>query len=109
MIELWLEEIQGMVAEVANWAERNAKRVRSCYCSPSGSNVMIFVSPSSDSFDFELAAELADLNSTLLRQFNIGNLEIHQIPWKEADRFIDFTSSRRIYGEPRLSSTTMEA
>ena len=108
-IEVWFEEFQGMVAEVEAWAEQHASKIRSCYCSPNGSHVTIFVAPTSESFDFELAGELADLNSDLLRKFNIGNLEIHQIPWAEADRFINFPSSRRIYGEPRVSHSSMEA
>ena len=108
-VEVWFTEFGSMVEYAAQWASARASSIRTCYCSPSGSRVVLFVVPISTSFDFKLSEELADLNSDLLKKFNIGNLEIHQVPGAEADRFIDFKSSQLIYGSPQITPTAVDA
>jgi len=98
-VELWFGELQGMVAEVRRIAKEHVGRIRSCYCSPIGSRVTIFFSPKSESFDFELADQLATLNTSLLHRFKVGNLELHQVPWAELSRFINLDEAWLIYGE----------
>jgi len=106
-VETWFDEFQSLVAESEKWMAERSDRVRACFCSPSMTHIVLFVVPSLDSFDFELADELTELNISLLNKFNIGNLEVHQIPWVEKERFVGFNSARLIYERPQSPPTPM--
>ena len=97
-----------MAEAVGRWSEERAAKVRACYCSPLGAKVVFFFFPSSGTFDFALANELAELNLTLCNTFNVGTIETHQIPWADADRFLNLEASRRVYGEPLHPPQPME-
>lgn len=107
-VELWLEELQLMLAHVRNWAAGRSD-VRSCHYAPRGSKVVFFFAPSSHRFSFELAADLAELNAQLAREFNIGIVEVQQVPWDELDRFLDSESARLLHGQPLRSPPAVEA
>ncbi len=104
-IELWLSEFNAMLEEARHWAEQRAAKVRACFCAPVNSRVVLYFVPNSKSFDFDLADGLAELNAELVKRFNVGMVEIHQVPWEELDRFVDIESSRRVYGEQRESGS----
>lgn len=106
-VELWLQELGDMCDEVANWTKVNS-RVRSCYCSPSGPRITFFFAPASQRFDFDLADELADL-VLALHKFNVGMVELQQIPWGEMDRFLNVEIAKHISGEEHSPSGTVEA
>lgn len=108
-IEVWIRELKAMVQHVANWCEQNKGCVRSCYCAPNRGTVVFFVSPKSDRCDFKLADALTDLNTIIVRQFNVGEVEVRQIPWKEIDRFLCPESAELVYGEHFTSPQAMEA
>ena len=108
-IELWLSELHAMLDAVRHWAAQRAGHVRSCSCSPRGGRMTLFFVPTSGRFDFDLADELAALNGRLVKEFNIGMVEIHQVPWEELDRFLDPDSVRRVYGEQPESHSAVEA
>jgi len=98
-VELWLQELRGMFSDVAKWATERKQKIRGCYASPRAARVTLFFIPTAEQFDFDLADELTELNTRLVKQFNIGMIETHQIPWAEWDRFLDPESARAIYGD----------
>lgn len=108
-IEVWLSELEAMLAEVKAWAESRHERIRSCYCTPRGRKMVLFFVPLTGRFDFNLADELADLSSHLVKTFNVGMVETHQVPWDEVDRFLDVQNSQLVYGEQREPHPAVEA
>ena len=97
--ELWFDEVQAMVERVRRWAEGRADRVRACYCSPAGKRVTLFVVPTAGRFDFDLADAIVDLNTSLVKDFNVGRVEVGQVPWDELDRFVDVGSAIHVFGD----------
>ena len=108
-VDLWLEEMDSMQRFVAQWCAGRASKIHSCYCFPRGPQICLFVTPNSESYDFDLADELTELSLTLLRQFNVGTVEVYQVPHGELGRFIDPHSSRHIHGHPIEPSHSVEA
>ncbi|MGD2110508.1 MAG: hypothetical protein PVI86_14095 [Phycisphaerae bacterium] len=97
-VELWMEELKAMCAQVNDWATSRSGRIESCYCVPQGSRIAMFFAPKSESFDFSLADELAELNLDLRNDYNVGTVQTQQIPWNEAQRFIHPQTARWVYG-----------
>jgi hypothetical protein len=83
---------------VINWSRERAKQVRSCFVEPRGKKIALYFIPVSEHFDFELADALTELNTDLVQKFNIGLVEVYQVPERELERFLD-QSARPIYGE----------
>ncbi|MCC7290763.1 MAG: hypothetical protein IT449_01730 [Phycisphaerales bacterium] len=108
-VEVWLDELKSVTEFVRVWAADSAGRVRSCYCAPRGSVLLLFFCPSSPTFDFELADRLAELNLELNQKFNLGAVEVHQVPLGELDRFVDTESALLVYGEHFKSPAAVEA
>ncbi len=108
-VELWLNELSAAMKKAHDWAKERPAQVRSCYCSPRGGSVVFFVAPQSEQFDFDLADSMADLNLDLLKTFNLGLIEVRQIPWAEFDRFVDPESGKRLYGEHFQPPTSVGA
>ena len=108
-IEVWIDELNSMVEHVRAWASGKNDRVRTCYCTPKGTTVVLFFSPNSAAFDFDLADCLSVLNLELIQKFNVGMVEVHQIPWNEIDRFVDTESTKLIYGEHFKPPAAVEA
>lgn len=108
-LELWLRELDLMIEDVRGWAEAHAGHVRACYCAARGARVVLFFVPATEQFDFDLADALAELNSRLVREFNIGIVEVGQVPADELARFLDVESARQVYGEPRRPPSAVEA
>lgn len=104
-IELWIEEFRSMIQKTGEWSEERSGQIRSCYCAPRNSRLVIFFCPASDKFDFDLADDLAQLNITLRQLFNIGPVDIQQIPWDEAPRFLHPETARWIYGQELTSAS----
>lgn len=97
-LELWIDEFNNLLAEVERWAEERHERVVSCFCAPRGTKFVFFFSPASPGFDFDLADQLSELNLHLCREYNVGNIEVHQIPWDEAGRFVRADTDKRVFG-----------
>ena len=89
-LEVWFHERNSMFDHVLRWAsdEARAQRIRGCYAAPRQTGISLFFVPRSDCFDFDLADELAVLNTQLIQSYNIGPLEIGQIPAGELERFL---------------------
>jgi len=100
-IDVWFSEFNGMLHRVKGWVHEHESRVSLCYCAARGSQITFFFVPSSDTFDFDLADELVSLNSELVTSFNVGMVEIHQIPGGDVDRFLNPDESRLVYGDDR--------
>jgi hypothetical protein len=107
-VELWLHELTSLSAHVQAWAQRQPNVV-SVHLTPQGGKIALFVSPRGESFDFDLADSLADLHMHLVKNFNVGMVEILQIPSKELDRFVDGARARAIYVNPTGSHSAVEA
>lgn len=110
-LELWLNELSAMMKKVHDWAASQASRIRTCYCAPQGMSIVFFFSPKTNQFDFDLADELAILNKKLLQEFNVGMVEMRQIPWDEFDRFVNpiTTTTKHIYGQQLQPLAAVEA
>lgn len=103
-IDVWFNEINTMLAQVQQWAEAHSIKVRSCFFTTKGANVVLYVAPKSQRFDFDLADQIVDLNTELMQKYNVGMIEINQIPWDELDRFLDLETTKKVYGEQPESS-----
>ena len=98
-LEVWFGECKAMFDEVLEWAKVRANQIRACYAVPRGVGIGLFFVPRSESFDFDLADHLAELNVKLVRSFNVGPVEIHQVPADEIDRFIIPKTAREVYSD----------
>ncbi len=109
-IELWMREFESAMESVQQWSDERDAQVASCHCSPQGGKIAFFFCPTSDKFDFALADDLAQLNLDLRQTFNIGMVEVQQIPWAETGRFLHPGMARWVYGRKlKRTSTSVEA
>jgi len=97
-VDLWLHELRGMLESVVAWSDEHRARVLACYAAPRATQTALFFIPRSGHFDFDLADELVELNTRLLREFNVGAIEVLQVPGHELERFIKPDQARTLYG-----------
>lgn len=96
-LEVWLDEVHSMVEEIRAWASER-QCIAYCLLRPKGLKLVLFVVPRCAQFDFDLADELAEFNLKLMTRFNVGAVELIQIPDAEIDRFLEVESAVRVYG-----------
>ena len=108
-LDLWMDELQSLIERVAAWTKEHSESIESCFIEPRARCIMLFFVPTSQSFNFDLADELVALNSKLIKDFNVGMVETHQIPGTELDRFINPPMAKQIYGNPREPHNPVEA
>ncbi len=87
-VEAWRKEVDALIDYVNSWIEKRTDAVSRCFIVPRGAKICLFFIPQSRTFDFKLASELAPLNIQLFRNFNVGMVEVLQIPEDEIERFI---------------------
>ncbi len=104
--EAWLSDFTDLLADVHKWAGERSVKIQSCYCVPQSDRIVYFFATKPSQFDFDLAEELADLNIRLMNNYNVGAVELRQIPANEVERFIDLESSRAIYDNTRREHPT---
>lgn len=97
-VEVWINELNAMLQKLRAWLEARRTRVRACYCAPRRTRVILFFVPAADHFDFDLADELAALNGELTKNFNVGTVEMGQVPADELDRFLDREQTPLVWG-----------
>jgi hypothetical protein len=107
-VELWLEELSAVFGRVRSKIEAHKSKIQSCFCVPTGGKLTFFFVSSSEQFDFDLADELGDLSVELMKDFNVGMVEAHQIPSSESARFIDPSAARKIYGDKLTTHSPVE-
>lgn len=95
-LELWLKELESAIEEVRAWCSTKSA-VAACHVAIFRSRVNFFFIPQTTYYDFDLGLELSDLNVQLYQRYNVGMVEIHQLPEREMSRFIPSDSSRLIY------------
>ena len=107
-IERWLSLYEEMLRSVRDFAEAHADRVAECYAVPRGTKTAPRFVPRTDSFDFDLADDLADLEFDFQARFSnlLGWIEVGQVPGWELDRFIDLNAAQRIYPAPAPGAGT---
>lgn len=108
-IDLWIDELNSLIGHVVEWTSGHAKSVSACFIEPRPRCIMLFFVPVSSGFDFDLADELVQLNAKLMKDFNVGMIETHQIPERELDRFLNHAVARQIYGDQRRPHNAVEA
>ncbi|HSV14457.1 MAG TPA: hypothetical protein VLI90_09365 [Tepidisphaeraceae bacterium] len=110
-IELWIHELTALSAHVQEWARARSSRIASIYLAPRPNKLVLFVCPASKEFDFDLADEMAQLNTALTKNFNVGTVEILQVPAEELDRFVDGGGGKAklLYGRQAESHQPVEA
>jgi hypothetical protein len=108
-IELWKLEFDALCLSVKEWATKSNELARSVLIAPRGGKLALFVSPMGNTFDFDLADSLVQLNTLLAQKFNVGMVEILQIPSEEVDRFVDGSKARVLYGNQAGSHQPVEA
>jgi hypothetical protein len=97
-LDTWLSEFAAVRKHVDDWIrERASERVVACYYLDRARVTFVFV-VRGDEFDFELADLLAPLSATLLREYNVGMIELGQISQTELGRFLDPTQAKLVYG-----------
>ena len=95
-LELWLKEVDTVIEDVRAWCQANPA-VQSCHVAVFRGRVNLFFIPVSASYDCQLGLELSDLTARLYQQYNIGMIEVHQLPDRELSRFMPLSASRKIY------------
>ena len=104
-IEVWINEFRDMLYEVHGWIDERSGMIEACYATPRGGRISLFFVPAKGVFDFDLADHLAVLNRQLLQRFNVGIVEIQQIPAEEQGRFIPADAAVIVYpNEPSVPS-----
>lgn len=108
-IEVWLDELHSLLEAVGDWVTANQEHICECYAAPRGASIGLYFIPKSPSYDFDLADKLAPKNREWLKQFNVGMIEVHQIPEGQIDRFILPNTKRVIPTNDRSPHQAMEA
>ncbi len=110
-IEVWFAELRTMFDHVVRWIQTEglASKIAAVDAVPRGAKVSLFFVVQGESYDFDLSDRLAELNRTLVTCFNIGMIELHQLPGSEVSRFLDPEKTRRIYGDAGKAHQPMEA
>ena len=97
-LDLWLQEIGDMLQYVEEWVRQRDERVSGTWVTPRSTKTVIFVSPQGNRYDFDLTDELVALNDDLSKRFNVGQIEVLQIPLGELDCFVDPETAVQLYG-----------
>jgi len=108
-IKVWLDELRAVIDHVSSWCSQRATHIRSCLASPRGGKIVFFFIPPGEHFDFDLADDMSNLNREIIQQFNIGMIEVYQLPWAEVWNFMHADSARLIYGEQPSAHPAVEA
>ena len=108
-IEVWFHERNSMFDHILRWINEKelSDKILGCYAVPRGIGIGLFFVPCQKTFDFDLADQLAKLSAQLVQGFNIGPVEIHQLPEEEMDRFIIPEAAIEIYRNAGKSHQTM--
>jgi hypothetical protein len=85
-VELWIQEANSMVQNVAKWAEEHSDKISACYVANTPTGPAFYFVRRTEGFDFDLADILVDLNTNLVKNFNVGMVSVHQIAATDAQR-----------------------
>jgi len=98
-LEVYLGQLSDLFRAVASWGKSHPS-VRAIFAYPNGSKIVLYVVPCTDTFNFDLADEMAHLNRDLVRDHGrvLGMIEVLQIPWQDRDSFVS-DNARCIYGD----------
>ncbi len=96
-LQVWFKECKSMYDHVQKWSGDRSAEIHCCYATPRGVGIGLFFVPNRETFNFDLADELAELSAELVRSFNVGPVEIHQVPADEVNRFVVPDTATRIY------------
>jgi hypothetical protein len=97
-----------MIQMVAEWANRHNQQVSECHAVLRPSGIAFFIVPKKDSFDFDLAAEIVDLDREV-EGFNVGQVELYQVPAAELRRFAAPADCIQVYSNADSAHSPVEA
>lgn len=100
--DVWLEELNSMLLYVREWARRNESLLEACYAAPREGQIVIFVVPRADHFDFDLSEKLTDLDLEVAEKFQACPCDLLQIPAKTPEaleNFVNLKEAAHIYGD----------
>lgn len=97
-VETWLDELENAIGEVGAWCAERSEKVQQAYLVPKSPQLPFYFVQVQAAYDFDLADEITTLNTNLIRNYNLGMIEMFQIPESELDRFVSVDQSRKIYG-----------
>ena len=106
--DVWRDELNALCQAMQDWADKNSTKVRTVYLAMVDVRPTLFVAPHGQQFDFFLADELVRLGVEFPRRFNVGPIELFQVPWDEMGRFLDPDAAFHIYGH-KVPSNSVEA
>jgi hypothetical protein len=107
-VEVWLDELQNMLAQVSQWCTERSDKISFCAAVARGSKVILFFTPNGSAFNFDLADDLTDLNRQIVTGYNLGMIEVAQIPLAEIERFFDPMAAKLVYGKLPAASHPVE-
>lgn len=108
-LQAWFDDLNSMLEHVAHWCEQRADHIQACYAAPQGNRVALYFIPHGTQFNFDLADLLADLSRELITDFNVGMIEVHQIPADELETFVQPVFAAHVYGDSRPAHPAVEA
>ena len=84
----WQGQFGVMLEFVADWANRQAERVRNVVVVGRGGKLILMLLPTDEAFDFNLAEASSDLRYDLMKLFSaVGEIDILQVPAWDWQRF----------------------
>ena len=84
----WQGQFGVMLEFVADWANRQAERVRNVVVVGRGGKLILMLLPTDEAFDFDLAEASSDLRFDLMKLFSaVGEIDILQVPVWDWQRF----------------------
>jgi hypothetical protein len=108
-IEVWFENLNFMLEHVRQWCQQWAKHVQACIAAPQGSRVALYFMPHGEQCDFDLYDGLAILNRDLIMQFNVGMIDVYQIPASELETFVESQYATVVYGDVPAAHQPVDA
>lgn len=85
------------VVAVYEWCKAHRDRVAQCWLTVRSGQVVVFVAPPGDRFDFALADAMTDLSVLLSRDHDDFPSDMFQVPQRELDTFVDIQRAMHVY------------
>lgn len=108
-IETWLGELELAREAIDEWCQKHSSKIIAAYLIPRPSQLAVYLVRDAGRFDFDLADESTELVTDLIRDYNLGMVELFQIPPNEVERFVDVSYNQPIYGSGNPTHRPMEA
>lgn len=109
-VSLWSADFRGLIAHLTEWVKGREGKLTSIFVSPADRRIGVFVVSASESFDFDLAEQVAELSHEILLHFKNIWPQALLIPGGDPDCLASFVDQRlalQVYGPISESQETM--